>query len=176
MQETENKLDELLVKKAPFQLPANVKEGLVKALPWITLAGGILTALSVVFLFQALILVNSLFGGLAVVTGVAYPGLMFMAWVALAIAAVQAVMFFVAFGPLKDRKKSGWNILFWVSLVYAVYAVALFFGNWDVFSLILSLVGDVVGLYLLFQVRSYYVGGASVKTMDKAEEPKPKAK
>jgi hypothetical protein len=155
VQQLENYLDDLLVKKAPYQLPKNVKESLVKIMPIMTLVGGVLLSISVFYLFQALVWVNSFFSAIGVMAGTSL-GIGLMGWVALALAAVEAVLFFMAFGPLQMRKKSGWDMLLWVSLAYAAYSVVTFLYNFQIVSAIFSLVGDVLGLYLLFQVRSYY--------------------
>ncbi len=166
MGQLEEKLDELLVKKAPFQLPANAREGLVKAMPWLTLLGGVVMLWGAWALWQLVGWANDV----ATVTnqfsqyyGVGYVAPVGMApllWVSLAVLVVEAVLFFMAFPALQARKKSGWNLLFWVSLLNAAEAVVQAVGYTNFGSLIGALIGSVIGLYLLFQIRSYYTGVA----------------
>lgn len=163
MKQIETMLDEWLVKKAPFQLPENGRKGLVKAMPWIALVGGLLCLFGVFALWRLATFtdsivsyanqVNSLYG--APVATVA--GTNMLVWLSLIVLAVQGVMFVAAFAGLKTQKKSGWNLLFWVALLNVAYAVVYLFVNQSIVSLLFSLIETVVGLYLLFQIRSYYV-------------------
>src|SRR5689334_2426277 len=52
MKVIENKLDDMLVKKAPYKLPENFKKGLVTAMPWLALLGGILSLLGAWSVYQ----------------------------------------------------------------------------------------------------------------------------
>lgn len=166
MQQLEKPLDDSF-KKLP-QLPENARKGLATALPWLTLAGGVLSLLGAWYLYQAVTWVdqwagyaNSLYGAAgytAPVTGVGA-----MAWIGLIILVAQAVLFFVAFPALRTFKKSGWNLLLWVALVSVVYSVVVnvLSGYFNVGQLIFSLLGAAIGLYLLFQVRPYYTAAGS---------------
>jgi hypothetical protein len=168
MKPLEVKLDDWLVKKAPFQLPENARKGLVAALPWLTLVGGALMLWAAWGLYQLLTYVSP-FVGLAneinAAYGIAYtPAVSFgpLVWLSLALLVVEAIMFFVAFPALQARKKSGWNLLFWVTLLNVAEVVLQMIGYVNFGSLLVSLLFSVVGLYLLFQVRSYYTGAAPV--------------
>lgn len=178
MGQLETKLDELLVKKAPFQLPANGKEGLVKAMPWITLLGGLLMLWAAWTLWQLVGWANDVanfsntFSQMYGVGYVAPVGMAPLLWVSLAVLVVEAVMFFMAFPALQARKKSGWNLLFWVSLLNAAEAVVQAVGYSNMGSLIGSLIGSVIGLYLLFQIRSYYTGESKMSSTPTAQPPK----
>jgi hypothetical protein len=166
MHQLEEKLNELLVKKAPFQIPENGRKGIVGVMPWVTLIGGILMLLAAWGLYQAATVVSywadwaNTFGS---ATGMPYTptGLSFMIWVSLALIVVEAVLFFMAFPALKAHQKKGWNLLFYVTLLNAVQSVVQLFGYSNLSSVIFSLLGTVVGLYVLFQIRSYYTGAAS---------------
>jgi hypothetical protein len=164
----EVKLDEWLVKKAPFQMPENARKGLVTALPWLTLIGGVLMLWAAWGLYQLLTYVSPFVGlanelnaayGVAVAPSVVNYGP--VVWLSLALLAVEAVMFFIAFPALQAHKKSGWNLLFWVSLINIVEVVLQMIGYTNFGSLVLALLGSLVGLYLLFQVRSYYTPAGS---------------
>jgi hypothetical protein len=184
MKQLEAMLDEWLVKKAPFQLPENARKGLVTALPWLTLLGGLLMLWAAWGLYSLITYVNP-FVGLANELNAAYGlgytspvGFGPMVWVSLGLLAVEAVLFFIAFPALQAHKKSGWNILFWVTLLNVVQNLMSLIGYTSNFgAFLLSLLGSVVGLYLLFQVRSYYTGApaaaASVGTMKTPKETPP---
>ena len=76
-----------------------------------------------------------------------------------------------AFSGLKARKKSGWNLLYYALLLNLAYGIVMAFTNYGGFSyLIGAVIGSAIGLYLLFQIRSSYLGGH--KTADKADEAK----
>lgn len=159
MQQLEQTLDNLLVKKAPFQLPEGFRQGLVKFLPWLVLLGGGLSLLAAFSIYQALTYVSTLGAYWAPYVG---ANTMFAAaspllWISLVIVVVEAVLMFAAYPGLDARKKQGWNILFWVSLTNAVIAVVNLVTG-DVGGFIGTVLGMVVGLYILFQIRPYYTG------------------
>lgn len=168
MKQLEMMLNELLVKKAPFHLPENVKQGLVKILPWLVLLVGALTIIGAWGVFQAATTVDrwaSLANELSATYGVGNytnPVMTPLLWLSLIILLVEAVLYFAAYPALEKFQKKGWDILFWVALVNAVqgvvhniaYATAYF----NIGAVALSLLGSLVGLYLLFQIRAYYTG------------------
>lgn len=161
----EKKLDEVFVKNAPVQLPENAKKWIVDYGPYIDLVLGILVLLGAWSLWQAGHYVNELVNytdsvyrakGLASSSlDTAELGASFwIAWVALL---AQAIVMIAAFSGLKARKKQGWNLLFYGSLLSLISG--LFYGLYDnsVFSIFARLVGSAIGLYFLFQIRSYYL-------------------
>lgn len=157
MKDIESKLDELLVKKAPYQLPEGFKKGLVSALPWIAILGGVLTLLAFLGALQVIWAVSTL-GTLAGLSGLVISNYGVLIWLSVLILVVECVLFFMAFGPLKARKKNGWNMLFWLSLITAGSAVVYLVFGLNIGQFLFSLVGALISLYLLFQVRSFYVG------------------
>lgn len=139
----EDMLDLYLVKKAPFQLPANIKELIVKYGPYITL---ILMILLLPIIIAALGLSAILLPMVGVAAGVT-TGISTTINLLFAIAAL--VLEALALPGLFSRSKVGWNFVFYGTLVSAVsYLVRL-----DIFSLV---VGTLISLYFLFQIRSYY--------------------
>lgn len=146
----ETKLDDLLVAKAPFQLPANVKEWIVKFSPWITLVLLILLLPAVL----AVIGLGAVVGGVATTYGVVVGPLY---WLALIVLIVEIGLMAFSIPALLKRQKSGWNLVFYSQLISIAYAVL----NWlssplDVIGLLFSLIGVVIGLYILFQIRPLY--------------------
>jgi len=58
-------------------------------------------------------------------------------------------MYLMAFSPLKKRKVSGWNMLFYIEVLYVVSDLV----NVRIASAVIS---AVIGFYLLFQIRAAY--------------------
>ncbi len=175
MQAFEKMLEDVFKQLPP--LPEEARKGLAKAMPWLTLAGGVLSLLATWYLYQAVAWVdkwagyaNSLYGA-AGYTAAPVSGIGFIAWLSLGILAAQAVLFLVAFPALRSFKKSGWNLLLWAALASIAYDIAynLFGGYLNIGQFIFSLIGSAVGLYLLFQVRSFFGGAA--KAAPKAAAP-----
>ena len=132
-------LEYYLVKKAPFQLPDNVKEALVRWGPWIALVLMIL-ALPVLLFALGLGAMLLPFGGVGY--GYTYGYLLIFT-------VVTFVMQGIALPGLFARKVSGWNLMFYAELVRIV-------GSLLAGAVLSALVGGLIGLYLLFQVRPLY--------------------
>jgi hypothetical protein len=132
-------LEYYLVTKAPFQIPDNVKEWIVQFGPWITI---VLLVLSLPALLIVLGIGTALvpLGGVGYATGFGYLALGLIIQLGLTVAALPGLF---------ARKMSGWNLLFYARLVGL--ASSLLAGN-----LISALVGGLISLYILFQVRPLY--------------------
>ena len=167
----EKSLDGVLGSKAPVKLPENGKKTIAEWLPWISLALGLLTLWAAYSLWhwadvadEAVEYVNSLsraFGGTEVVADRFTAGI----WLGLIVVAIEGVLYLAAFPALKARKKSGWNLVFYAALVNIVYAVVLLFTDYGgAGNFILNLIGSVIGLWLLFQIRSVYTGSKATSS------------
>lgn len=133
-------LDFYLVKKAPFQLPDEVREFLVKFGPWIALVMLILSLPGLlVMLGVGTVLLP--FGGYAYATGFTYLTVVLLA---------QLVLLGLALPGLFGRKMSAWKLLFYSQLVGIVFSLL-------VGAILGALIGGLIGLYILFQVRPLYV-------------------
>jgi hypothetical protein len=163
----ESNLEDVFVKKAPA-LPSGGKKALVEYLPWINLILGLLSLYTAYVLWNWAHVANrfadyansisAIYGGSPVVT----TRLTTMIWVGLAVLVLEALLYIAAFPALRARKKSGWNLLFYAMLVNVVYGVVMLFADYGgVGTLIGSLIGSAVGLYLLFQIRGSYSGAAT---------------
>ncbi len=142
----ENTFDEYLVKKAPFQLPLNVKEALVKFVPWLALIGGIIGLAGALTVFG----LGTVFGPLSMFAGPQYARSLYSTYIfSTVLLGVTAVMQLMAFGPLKARKERGWKLLYWSELIWIVASLIDF-------SFFNAVLGGLISLYLLFQIRSYY--------------------
>lgn len=178
MKALENKLDELLVKKAPFQLPDSGRKALASALPYLALIGGALSLLGAWGVYQLVSFtstlapyayeLNAAYGYNTGYTAVFGP----MMWVSLLLLVVEAVLFFMAFAPLKARRKRGWDLVLWVSLLNVAYAVAYLVAMPNLFSFIFSLIGSLISLYLLFQLRALYTSETSASSSSTAPSDK----
>ena len=180
MQPIEKMLDDAF-KKAPL-LPEEARKGLAVALPWLTLVGGVLSLLGAWAVYQAVMWTDQLAGyANSLYSSVGYASPMVgtvgvVGWVSLVILLAQAVLFFVAFPALRSGKKSGWDMLLWAALASVVYSVIsnVFSGYFRFGELLFSLIGSAAGLYLLFQVRSYFIGATKSTTTVKPVTPEKK--
>lgn len=137
----EETLNEYFVKKAPFQLPAGVKEFIVAFGPWFALVG-IVISLPLILAaigLGAILAPFALLGGANATTfGV---GTIFSLG--------GFVLEAMALPGLFKRKKAGWNLLFYSSIVSVV-------GTLVALNLVGAVLNAVIGWYFIFQVRSMY--------------------
>lgn len=137
----EETLNEYLGKKAP-QLPPNAKEAIVKFGPWITLVLLVLSLPAVLALFGLGTLFSPFSYMMGVQMGLAYT-------LSLVVLAVSLVLEALAIQPLMHRSKKGWNLMYYATIVGTVSSVlASQLGG--------AILGALISLYILFQVRSYY--------------------
>ena len=133
--------EEYLVNKAPA-LPANVKEAIVKFGPWISL----------ILMLVSLPAILGLLGLGAALTPFSYLGGLnagFSYTASIVFTIVVLVMQLIALPGLFKRKLSGWKMMFYASLVEAVHNVVLF-------NLGGLIIGTLLSLYILFQVKKLY--------------------
>lgn len=165
----ENKLAELY-KGAPV-LPKKAKDVIVEYLPYFVLLGAVLQAWTAYVLWRLADVAerfsdfaNSLsayYGGPAVGLSAFDKTVIYLGVILLA---VEALLMLIAFSPLKKRARRGWDLLFLVSLLQIVYAVALIFVDGrGVGSFIFSLIGAAIGFYFLFQIRDHYKASVAAK-------------
>lgn len=151
-------------KKAPA-LPASAKKLIVEWLPWINLVAGAWTLLVAYWLWQWAHTVNRWVDyvnewNAALGTPTVHVNRMSVTvWLSLAVLVANAVIYLVAFPALKDRKMSGWRLLFLAALFNVVAGVVLLFTDYGSFgNLFGSVVSTAIGLYFLFQIKSEYAG------------------
>ncbi len=152
-------------------LPKGIKDALVQYWPYIALALGVLQILAALSLFGLVTAASTIITYAGYVTGNPYTGFtLIAAYSGIALLVVDAVIFFMAFSPLTKRAKRGWDLLFLSTIINAIYGVTqVFIGARGVGSLLGSLLGTAIGLYLLFQIRSYY--GASKVAKKASDKP-----
>lgn len=155
-------LDEMVNKKQPLQLPTGARQWIADNAWWITLIGGILTLLGAWNFWQlgqALDGVNRWANEVARVYGsTTYAAELGPMWyLALVGLAVEGVLLLLAVPKLKDHKKSGWDLLFYTSLVsLAIGVVYLLVPGYGVGGLVGALLGAAISWFFLFQVRSRF--------------------
>lgn len=164
----ENKLDKILVKKAPFQLPDNGRRWLVRWNPWINLVVGLFGLLAAKALWSWGHTFNTLIGTLnsslqsyGVTTSTVAPTLGFFYWLSLIVLIAESVLLLMAVPGLMRRSKSrGWNLAFLGAIANLAYGVVYLFVDraGTASSFVGTLISTLVGLYLLFQIRGYYQG------------------
>lgn len=141
----EETLDVYLVKKAPA-LPAKVKEILVQFAPWLVIISIILALPAVFVLLGAGAVVGMM---MPYAPGYAAANFGWTYTVSTLVLGVSLVLNALAVPGLFARQKSAWNLVFYAQIVSAVSQ--LLTGN-----VIGMIIGALIGLYLLFQVRSAY--------------------
>lgn len=147
-------------KNAP-ELPKKFKDGLVQWLPWISLLTGLLTFWYAWTIWgwghtlTSWINYSTRFYGTEPV--IIHPAFGVFAWLAFIFLIAAGVLYLLAFPGLRDRKKAGWDYLFYGVLLYLPYALALLLSPFgDIATIFLIAIGIIVALYVLYQVRNHY--------------------
>lgn len=131
---------ENVFKGAP-NLPANIREILVKIAPWIAIIFGVLgifAGLGILGLSPAGLIGGVGNGATLLISGV--------------LTIVSSVLMVMAFPKLNRREYAGWRLLFWSEVVSFIGSLLSF----SVGSIIWGIIGAAIGFYLLFQIKSYY--------------------
>jgi len=137
-------------------LPAKVKEVLVKLSPYLAIIS-VLTSLQALFVFFNFAPYFSGFGRMGMMGG----GMFGWYWIYLI---VRTVLYCFAISPLFKRAESGWNYVFYASVIAAL--VGLITGN-----IIGALIGFAISCYFLFQIRPYFTGAAHAHVHDHTAPP-----
>jgi hypothetical protein len=142
-------LEEYLVKKAPFQLPDNVKEILVKIAPYLVIVGLVLLIPTLFSAFGMSTAFNNPF------MAVYAPSLRSAWFLNLATAGITAVFYVFAVPGLFSRTAKAWQLLFYASLVSLIGGVLIGIIGYSG-GLLGTLLSTLIGWYLLFQVKGLY--------------------
>lgn len=134
-------LDKYMVKEAPFTLPPELKEFIVKVSPYLIIIFAILT-LPVIL---AAIGISAVLTPFAMMGGYTW-GL--GAIISLVVTVIVLVLELMAVSGLFKRTRAGWRLVFYASLVS-------FIGNILSFN-IGGIIGAIIGWYILFQVKELY--------------------
>lgn len=123
--------------------PEEIKELLVKIAPWLALIGAVLGGIGLLFA-----LVGGGFVAVATVGTEAY-GSPWGYWVGMLSLALYVVICLIAFTPLRNRQRRGWNLLYYFQLLSLVV-------NLITLNIIGLLIGGFLGFWILFQIREKY--------------------
>ena len=123
-------------------LPKGGRDFLYTVAPWVALIFGILSVLGSLSAF-GLSAVFSPFAAMGGSTGFAAQLL-----IASALGVVEGVLMVVSFPSLRKGVMKGWTLLFWAEVLGIVGSVVLVSVG--------GVIGGLIGLYLLFQIKSYY--------------------
>jgi hypothetical protein len=138
-------LDTYMVTKAPFALPAELKEFIVKVSPYLIIVFAIL-ALPLIFGAMGLTAVLSPY---AMMGGGWGFGWGFRSIISLAVAVITLVIEVMAVPGLFKRTHGAWRLVFYASIVSLV-------GSLLSFNIIGGIIGAIIGWYILFQVKDKY--------------------
>lgn len=140
-------LDRFFVEKAPFQLPNGVREAIVRYAPWIAI---VLLVLSLPALLLALGLSAAILP-MAAAAGATHAGGFGLTAI---VVIVELALDVLALPGLFARRMHGWRLIFYARLIAIVDS--LLHG-----AFIVAIVGGVISLYILFQIRALYVAPAT---------------
>jgi hypothetical protein len=134
-------LEEYLVKKVP-SIPPNIKEAIVKFGPYIALVLTVMALPAILFVLGlgTFVMPFTFLGGVA--AGTTFSITMIFSLIAFVLGAL-------AIPGLFRRAKSAWNLLYYATLVGVVQNVITF-------NLGGLIIGSLLSLYILFQVRELY--------------------
>ena len=136
-------LEVYLVKKAPA-LPKGGREFIVMIAPWLVILGAIFSVPAILAIFGLSAIMSATQYG--AVVAVALPPTYYLSIILLI---VVVVMELLALPGLFAKKKAGWNLIFYSVLVSAVSSlISMNLGGF--------IIGTLISLYLLFQVREHY--------------------
>ena len=165
----------------------SARESVAKVLPILAIIGGLFQLAAAYWVFKLANVaeqVDNFVKSYSVLTGGVY-GLSstdkFLIYVGAVVLLVEAVILFMAYSGLNERKKRGWDLLFLGALINVAYSVvSLFITGRGFGSFLFGLIGSAFGFWLLFQVRSKYSAGKSpkkeVSSSAKPSEKKPAKK
>ncbi|MBI3366105.1 hypothetical protein HY041_00555 [Candidatus Roizmanbacteria bacterium] len=145
LNQLEDTLEIYLVDKAPYSIPSEWKDLIVKFLPWIVIAGT-LAAIQSVLSYLGLSSLVSQFGyapGLRYVLMNPGNSIQLLIWGLIAVLEALAIQ-----GLFKKQERS-WKLLYYVGIINAVRTLFTF----DIIGFV---VGSLLSFYVLFQIKDYY--------------------
>lgn len=135
-------LEQVMVTKAPFQIPMGGKEFIATIAPYLAILGVVFCVLSL----PALLGLGVMTAGLGMLTGHGFGYTMLVSLVStLVVAGFEAF----AIPGLFKRSAGAWHLMFYATIA----SVA---GQVLAFNLIGAVIGGLIGWYLLFQVKALY--------------------
>jgi hypothetical protein len=140
IQKLEDFLTLYLVKKAPYTIPSSAREKIVTFVPWIDL----ILAITFIPILVGLLGLSFLISSFAWSMGAYTHGWGLLTIISLASCALEVF----ALPGLFKRKKYAWNFVYYAALLGIASNVIYFSVG--------GILGGIIGLYILFQVKEYY--------------------
>ncbi len=163
--ETLHKLEaqlEPLFKDLP-ELPKNAKDTLVSIWPYLALFLAIIQLAAAFTVWGAVTSTNRILEAANYLSASIGYGVVYsqtdkiLLYVGIGFLIVNAAIFLMAYKPLSEKSKKGWDLLFLASVVNVAYGVLqIFLVGYGLPSFLMSLVGSAIGFYLLFQIKNNY--------------------
>lgn len=142
VKELEKTLEPYFTNKAPFQIPKDIKELLVKLAPYLVIIFVVLSLPAIFALFGLSALLTPFMMGVSYTMGPLW-------WVSTALIAVSVVLEALAIPGLFARTMQGWRYVFYAQLVSILASVLQM-------NLIGAIISALIGFYILFQVKEMY--------------------
>ena len=137
-------------------LPSTWRKWISENIWWVTLVGVILDGFAALAIYQTATYVNQL-TGLFYAAGVSTTnGWTLSMMVSIVLFVVTAVIMAMAIAPLKAMNKKGWDLLFMSAIVSVVASAFNFESSSIITSVISAVIGFAIGMYFLFEIRSYF--------------------
>lgn len=126
-------------------LPRNVRETLAGIAPWVALIAGVLGLFGLLSagMMSSMLYLSMWLSGTS--------QLVYM--ITMLLGLLASILDLLAFRPLSARKKQGWNYLFYGAVLMAVSAILSLLVGYGSLG---SIIGPLIGFWLLFEVRSLY--------------------
>jgi hypothetical protein len=138
---------------APFfehapHIPEKGRQFIVDIAPWLVL------------IFGGLSVIGFLGGGMMMGTATLFSGGLALMYVTSFIlpfvcSFIATVLMVCAFPGLKEKKKSGWNLVFYSEVVNVAGGMLGVFSG-ALYLLVSTAIGALIGFWILFEIRSYY--------------------
>lgn len=131
-------------------LPKGLMEFLVGLAPWLAGLGGIMSIVGALQLANTAMNPTKYVGIFSDLIGIDPT----YYWISAVISFLSGVLLLMAFKPLKARAQKGWIYMFWVNMLNIIQSVAgvVLISS----SIVGTLIGVVIGLYILFEFKPYY--------------------
>lgn len=155
MASLEEKLHEVLVTKAPVQIPEKGRKW-IATYAWIFALVGLVIGVLAFFPLLAALGIVSTFGATY-----ASGRMWAMAWLSLIAMAAYLVVLGIAVPKLKAKQAQGWSLIYFATLAYFAYDVAYaisYISAGAIMNLLWNMIWLVLSLYVIFQVRSQFKG------------------
>jgi len=151
-------------------LPTNVTKWIAENAWWIAIIGVFASVIGCIVVIMAIITAFAFFGLSVGISHYYYASSVYTGWslfiliVSLAFMLLMTVFIAKAISSLKKMQKTGWEALFTLQVITAIYIVISAVLSFDFMELLSGAVGVFIGAYFLFEIRSYFVKLAQKNT------------